>query len=130
MAVIRAQTFGRTEIELRSGRIDQIIVGNVFRHTGFIGVRVFHRDKGSRTTCHPFRIDRQRTSLMKLHTGLFVNLCKIKGDLFLLHLPDTDPNIRRYPVPLCIRRNHDNLVLLAYQFMQMPGGSVTCNTCA
>ena len=122
--VVGPQTFGGAEVQLGPGGVDQEIVSDVFLHAGLVrrGVLDGHERLGIFRIA--FRMDRQRLGLAKIHIGFAVQLGEVESDILLGHLAHAHPDVGGYPVPFCIGRNHDDLVLLAYPFVEVSGGGM------
>ena len=99
-----------TEVELRAGRVDQVVVVQlaVFAGTGRVGIGDL--DVGPWPPWPALRVDRRRQRLMELDPLALVDRSELEGHLVGLHLAHPDPDVRRNPVPVGVRSDHHDLV--------------------
>src|SRR5665213_2643373 len=71
------------------------------------------------------RANRPRLGLAEIDSLLAVDRSERERDLLLLHLADTDPNVRGNPVPVGVGRHHDNVVGALQSTLQVQCSGVT-----
>ena len=99
-----------TEVELRAGGVDQVVVVQlaVLASPGRVGID--HVDVGPWPLRSALRVDRRRQRLMELNPLALVDRSELEGHLVGLHLSHPDPDVRRDPIPVGVRGDHHDLV--------------------
>ena len=127
---IGAEPGRRTEVELRPGGVDEVVVLEVgdLALAGRIGVA--HRHVRARQLGAALAVQLDRERLVELDALALVDGCERERHLLDGHLADADPDVRRDPVPLRVRCDHDDVVLLADHAAQVQRGGVAGDACA
>ena len=121
---IRAQARRRTEVQLGTGGIDEVVV---LEHRDFarpVRIRVPHVHVRAIAGRPALAVQFGGECLMEFDSLAPVYGGERKRHLLHGHLPDPDPDIRRDPVPLRVGRDHHYLVLPAQHSTQVKGRSV------
>jgi len=110
VAGVRAETLGGSEVELRAGGVDEVVVLDRF----LLALGAFDRrrddDEGTLVPVATLRMNGRGARLMELDALAPVDGRERERHLALGHPADADPDVGRNPVPLGIRRNDDNPV--------------------
>jgi hypothetical protein len=96
------------KVELGSGCVDQIVVGNFdpFHTRG----RLLLRNDKRAASLAALRVELDRTGFDERDTLLGVDRDEIEGDLRRGHLSNADPDVGRDPIPHSLRAHHDDFV--------------------
>ncbi len=124
VTIVRAEAGGRVEIQFGPGRVDEEVVRDRLGLTLAGGRRVDDVDVGLLVLCVALRMDGYGLRLRELDLLALVDGRERKHHLRFGHVARTDPDVRRDPIPLRIRRHDMNSVLLADQPLEMERGGV------
>ena len=124
---VRPQARGGGEVQLGPGRVDQVVVTDpdLLAGPAWKGGDDVHR--GLPAVALSLRPDRDRPGLMERDALAPVHRRQRERHLLRGHPADPDPDVRRDPVPVRIRRHDHHLVVLAQQPPQMQGSGVPRN---
>src|ERR1039458_7551448 len=107
---VGAQPRGGAEIELGAGGVDQVVIGQLPMLTGAGGAGIGHLDVGRVVRRVALGVDGGGQGLLVADALALVDRSELEGHLVGLHLADTDPDVRRDPVPVGVGGDHHDLV--------------------
>ena len=116
---VRAEAGRRGEVQLGSGRVDEVVVLELLALAAALGRGVHDVDVGRAALAVPLRVKRDRLGLAERDALLGVHRCEREGHLVGIHAADSDPDVGRDPVPLGVGGHDHDLVLAAEQLAQV-----------
>ncbi len=110
---VRTKSWGGSEIQLRASRVDEVVVADAVGLAAVCVVGVGEINRRRTVFAVSLGTDRGGESLVEHNALTSVDGTQGNQHLGGIHSSDADPDVRRDPVPLCGRRNDDDLMLTA-----------------
>ena len=107
---VRPEPRGGAEVELRTSGVDQVVVLELAMLAGTGRIGIGDLDVRPRAAGAAFRVDRRGQCLLVGDALALVDRSELEGHLVGLHLADSNPDVRRDPVPVGVRGHHHDLV--------------------
>lgn len=115
----RAHPLGGLEPQPRPGRVDQVVVAQPFGGSGLLRRGVLDVDPAARIVAVTPRVKCDRLGLFEPDALAGIHRGQREDHVLLGHFTDADPDVRRNPVPLRVRRDHGDAVFAAQQSAQV-----------
>ena len=121
---VRTQAWRGPEVELGSGGVDQVVVGQFAVLTRAIRIRIGQLDIGGVVRRIALGVDGRGQGLLVADPFALVDRSELERHLLGLHLADADPDVGWDPVPLRVRGDHQHLVGPLEHPREVEGGSM------
>jgi hypothetical protein len=130
VATIGPQALGGPEVQPRSGGVDEIVVPEPSLLADARRVGVDNIDGTARVLRVTLGPDRDGLRLMVLDAFAAVDRRQREDDLLGRHPPHADPDVRRDPVPVGVRRHDNDVMVPAELAAQMQRRRMSGDSCA